>query len=280
MLQLPHVELAYNNSVRAATGLAPNEVHMGNFPRLPLTIFRTGVFSHQSLAHDCLAYSDLATDRQQRAYDIVREHHGVTVSRVERRNSALSDALHAVPKFTAGGWVWMYNTSATIRQGANTDTDAEILKAKFSLDRTGPHKVLAVDPCTPADTPDGSPSGDKRLCLDLPSDMPDADARGAVRCNAANLVPTPTTKAICRSIYASRVDAIRAQHLLQDIAPAPRHSRRHFDSTSTTRSGEDKRTPIGSRSRWGHRGDVRDALNGSIWIVQGARNGLSFFATR
>ena len=38
-LQLPHVEFAYNNSVSAATGLAPNEGHMGRLPRLPLTTF-------------------------------------------------------------------------------------------------------------------------------------------------------------------------------------------------------------------------------------------------
>ena len=62
-VELPHVEFAYNNSVSAATGLAPNEVHMGRLPRLPLTIFeRTGVFGHQSLARDHLAYCDLATD--------------------------------------------------------------------------------------------------------------------------------------------------------------------------------------------------------------------------
>ena len=47
--QLPHVEFAYNNSVSATTGLAPNEVHMGRLPRLPLTSFeRTGVAGHQS----------------------------------------------------------------------------------------------------------------------------------------------------------------------------------------------------------------------------------------
>ena len=91
-VQLPHVEFAYNNSVSAATGLAPNEVHTGRLPRIPLTIFeRTGVFGHQSLARDHLAYCDLATDRHQRAYDIVSERHALTVSRVERRNSALSD---------------------------------------------------------------------------------------------------------------------------------------------------------------------------------------------
>ena len=133
-VQLPHVEFAYNNSVSAATGLAPNEVHMGQLPRLPLTIFEsTGVFVHRSLARDHLAYCDLATDHQQRAHDIVREHHALTVSCVERRNSALTDALRAVPKFAVGGWVWVYNTAATIRHGANTDTDAKVLKAKLSL---------------------------------------------------------------------------------------------------------------------------------------------------
>ena len=100
------LHFAYNNSVSAATGLAPNEIHMGRLPRLPLTIFeRTGVFGHQSLACDHLAYCDLATDRRQRGYDFVREHHALTVSRLERRNSALSDALRAVPKFAVGGWV-------------------------------------------------------------------------------------------------------------------------------------------------------------------------------
>ena len=92
-LHLPYVEFVYNNSVSAATGLAPNEIHMGRFPRLPLTVFdRTGVVGHQSLARDHLAYCDLATDRQKRANDIVRAHHALTVSRVNRRNSAHTDA--------------------------------------------------------------------------------------------------------------------------------------------------------------------------------------------
>ena len=34
-LRLPHIEFAYSISVSAATGLAPNEVHMGRLPRLP-----------------------------------------------------------------------------------------------------------------------------------------------------------------------------------------------------------------------------------------------------
>ena len=71
---------------------------MGRLPRLPLTVFEfTGVFGHQSLAQDHLAYCDLVTDRQQCAYDIVCEHYALAISRVERRNSALTDALRAVP---------------------------------------------------------------------------------------------------------------------------------------------------------------------------------------
>ena len=174
---------------------------MGRLSRPPLTIFeRNGVAGHQSFARDHLVYYDLATDRQQRAYDIVREHHALTVSRVERRNSALSDAPRAAPKFAVGSWVRVYSTLVTIRQGAKTGTDAKVLKADLSLKWTSPYKVLAVDLCTPADASDGSPLGAKLLYLELPSDMPGADARRRVSVQAASPVPTPTTMATCRSI--------------------------------------------------------------------------------
>ena len=63
-VHLPHVEYAYNNSVSAATGLAPNEVHIGRLPRLPLTVFdRSYGSGHQSLDRDQLDYCDLARDR-------------------------------------------------------------------------------------------------------------------------------------------------------------------------------------------------------------------------
>ena len=61
--------------------------------------------------------------------------------------------------------MWVYNTAATIRQGAKTDTDAKILNVKLSLNRTGPYKVLAVGPLTAVDTPVGSPLGGKLLCF-------------------------------------------------------------------------------------------------------------------
>ena len=127
---------------------------MGRLPRLPLTVFeRTGVAGHPSLARDHLAYRDLATDRQQRADDIVRKHHTLTVSRVNRRNSALADALRLASKFPLGGWAWVYNSASTTRQDVKANTDAKVLRAKLALNWTGPHKVLAVGPCSSAETP-------------------------------------------------------------------------------------------------------------------------------
>ena len=80
---LPHVEYAYNNSVSAATGLAPNEVYIGRLPRLPLTVFdRSYGGAHSSLDRDHFAYCDLARERQQHAYELVREQHALTVARV------------------------------------------------------------------------------------------------------------------------------------------------------------------------------------------------------
>ena len=178
--QLPHVEFDSNSSVSATTRVAPNEVHIGRLPCLPLTIFeRTGVAGHQSLARDHLAYCDLATDRQQRAYDIVSEHHALTLSLVERRNSALSNALRPLPKFTVGGWAWLYNTAAAICQGAKVDTDARVLKAKLSLYWTGPLSALSsyvwIYP----------PTYRARILA------------GAFRFYAASPAPTPTTGTTC-----------------------------------------------------------------------------------
>ena len=99
---------------------------------------------------------------------------------MERRNSALSDALCPVPKFAVGGWTWVHNTATTIPQGAKTDTDAKDLKAKLSPNWTAPYKVLPPGSCSSADTSDDSTLGAKPLYSDLPSDTPGADARRRV----------------------------------------------------------------------------------------------------
>ena len=134
---LPHVEYACNNSVSAATGLATNEVHTGRLPRPPLTVFdRSYGGGHESLDRDHLAYCDPARERQQHAYELVREQHALIVTRVNERNSTLSDTFLRRPKYVAGGWVWVYNTAATIRQGLHKGVDSKGLKLKLSLNWT------------------------------------------------------------------------------------------------------------------------------------------------
>ena len=193
---LPHVEYAYNNSVNAATGLAPNQVHIGRLPRLPLAAFdRSHGGAHQSFDRDHLTYCDLARERQQRAYKLVREQHALTVARINGRNFTLSDALLDRPKYVAGGWVWVFNTAATTRQGLPKGADNKVLKEKLSLNWTGPFTIIAVGPSPAHNQLDGRPLGDKLQYLDLPSNMSGPAAKPritVVRCKScANDVATP-----------------------------------------------------------------------------------------
>ena len=88
---LKHIESAYNNSVNAPTGLAPNEVRMGRLLRLPLSVFDPpNIGGHQRLDRGHLAYCDLATERQQSAYRLVRELHTINAPRLARRNSPVT----------------------------------------------------------------------------------------------------------------------------------------------------------------------------------------------
>ena len=147
----------------------------------PLTVFdRSYGGAHQSLDRDHLADCDLARDRQQHAYELVREQHALTLARVNGRNSPLSDVLLRRPKYAAGGWVWIYNTAATIRQGLRKGGDNKVLKEKLSLNWTGPFKIVAVGPSLAANQPDGCPLGDKLLYLDLPSNLSDPAAKPRV----------------------------------------------------------------------------------------------------
>ena len=80
--------------------------------------------------------------------------------------------------------MWVYNSASTIKQGskpgatAASDADATVLKVKLSLNWTGPFKILGVGPA--ASAPDNRPLASKVLYLDLPSDMPGADAKPRV----------------------------------------------------------------------------------------------------
>ena len=119
---------------------------------------------------------------------------------MNRHNSALSDVLRAVPKFAVGGWAWVYNTTATIDQGAKTDRDAKVLKAKLSLNWRAPSRssqLAPVPPLTPRTAPLWALSS---YFFINPPTFPVRMLAGTFWYNAASPVSIPTTMATCRSI--------------------------------------------------------------------------------
>ena len=107
------------------------------------------------------AYCNLVTERQQHGYRFIRERQVVTASRLARRNSPIMDVLLLSPPYTVGGWAWVYNSAATIRQGAEKDTDTIVIKTKLSLNWIRPFKILTVGPAPASDVPDSRPLCDK-----------------------------------------------------------------------------------------------------------------------
>ena len=90
--------------------------------------------------------------------------------------------------------MWTCNTVATIRQEAKAGSDAKVIKAKLSLNWTGPFKIGGPSPA--GATPDGGPLAFKLLYLDLPNDMPGADTPcrvSLVRCKPCGTPTTATT---------------------------------------------------------------------------------------
>lgn len=63
--QWSNVKVAFKNSVSAPTELAPDEVHLGRLPRLPISVIkRYGASGNLNLGRDQLEYCDLQRERQ------------------------------------------------------------------------------------------------------------------------------------------------------------------------------------------------------------------------
>ena len=78
------VVAAQNNNVSRGTGLAPNNVHMGRYPRLPMTILEgRGIKGHECLKKDQLDCLEPMRDRQVKAYKLVEEEDFLTKARHE-----------------------------------------------------------------------------------------------------------------------------------------------------------------------------------------------------
>lgn len=126
---LPHMEFSSNNSVSAATGLAPNEVHMSHLFHLPLTVSEHPYArGRQSLARDQLEYVGPAADRQRRSFVLVRE----------RTPSLLSVSNAALLRYPAGSSNPRSTTPSVVGYGSITPPvlsgkgPKQALKLRFS----------------------------------------------------------------------------------------------------------------------------------------------------
>lgn len=59
-------------------------------------------------------------------------------ARIAQSNAGLDTIMHRRPNWTVGNRVWAYNSEAIIRQGSSKRTGDKVLKAKLSLNWTGP----------------------------------------------------------------------------------------------------------------------------------------------
>lgn len=177
---LTHAVAAHNNNVSRGTGLAPNQVHIGRYTRLPMTILEDrGARGHQSLKQDQLDYLNLMRDRQIKAYQLVREEDRLIKAKHDAANEALVDRLSSRPKVEAGDWVWLYHDQSAVTGGGKHvlrtpavgtgGRKSQALVSKLAYCWTGPYKVILVGPGTAAD---GRMVGPKLLLIDVKKNEP------------------------------------------------------------------------------------------------------------
>ena len=115
-----HVLAVHNDNVSRGTGLAPNEVHTGRYPRLPITILEgRGVKSHQGLKQDQLDYIELMRYRQVKTYKLVKEEDRLIKARHDASNEHLAELINRRPMFEVGDWLWAYGDKSTMTGGEN-----------------------------------------------------------------------------------------------------------------------------------------------------------------
>ena len=170
---LLHAIAAHNNSVSRGTGLAPNEVHIGRYPKLPMTILEgRGARGHQGLGRDQLDFLQLMRERQNRVYDLVRKPDFLIKAKHQAANEKSNSIFRQQPNFAAGQWVWVYDGMSTTSGAgkhvlkAPADGSARksfALASKLAHCWTGPYKVLLVGP---GKAPDVDLVGRNLLLLD------------------------------------------------------------------------------------------------------------------
>lgn len=121
-------------SVRQRDLPYPERLHTYWTPtHLPIAVLNRSYGGvHQSLGRKC----------QQRAYELVRDQHALTIARVNGRNFSLSAALRHPHKYVASWWVRVYNSADIIRQGSWKCAENK------GLNWIGTSKIIAVDKLT------------------------------------------------------------------------------------------------------------------------------------
>ena len=193
---LPHAEYACNNSVSAATSLAPNVVHIARLPCLPLAIFdRSYGGAHQGLDRDHLAYCYLARERQQRTDELVREQHALAVARVSGRNSGRAPSTPQIR-----GW-WLGIPPPPYDKNCAKASLTKFLKRNSLFTERNPSKLsLLVPPQRPTNQT-GTPSRTSFYALTSHRACPVLSLNLASRWQAANLAPTLMMLTTCPDIF-------------------------------------------------------------------------------
>ena len=176
---------AHNSHISKATGLAPNEVHIGRYPRLPMTSLSSHkqIKGVQSLKQDELDNLQLMKDKQQAAYRLVIDSDRLTKEKHRENNSKIDDTMHKRPMYEVGQWVWVYDvqhtlSTATGQTSLDREAIEELIKEKLANKWMGPSTILGVGPCKVGQKVVGS----KLLYLDMPHDNQTNPRVSILRC--------------------------------------------------------------------------------------------------
>jgi hypothetical protein len=101
---LPCMMAAYRASKHDSTGFSPNFLTFGREVRAPVDLV-LGRPEGQPASTDVDLFADALLERQQQAYDLVRNHLGIAAERAKK----YYDAKAKPTAFKKGDWVWVYN---------------------------------------------------------------------------------------------------------------------------------------------------------------------------
>lgn len=129
----PHVESGYDCPASSSTVLAPNEIHLGRFPHLSVTITKRRLAcEHQSLDRNHIEYCCLTSERKRLANELVQAHHDFASSCITRADQGLNDVFHKRPICAVGNRVWVYNILTAVQQSRDMN-DEHVVNSKVSL---------------------------------------------------------------------------------------------------------------------------------------------------